>query len=117
MKSMNQNILFIALMALAVGYFFFAQRNNISGADAHKLVEQGARLVDVRSPGEFAGGHLEGAINIPVQDIERRMSELEPKTQPIVVYCASGMRSSRAAGILKNAGFARVENLGSMNRW
>ena len=55
--------------------------------EARRLVESGARLVDVRTPGEFAAGHLPGAINIPVQDLERRLHELGPKQAPIVVYC------------------------------
>ncbi len=114
---MTQNILVAVAVALALGYFFFQQRNNVSGADARRLVAEGAKLVDVRSPGEFASGHIQGAVNIPVQELALRMSELEPKSQTIVLYCASGMRSARAASVLKNAGFAQVHNLGAMSSW
>ncbi len=117
MKSMTQNILLAIGVLLTVAYFVSMQRNKISSADAHRLVQEGAKLVDVRSPGEFAAGHLNGAVNIPVQEINRRMAELEPKSSVIVVYCASGMRSSSAASTLKNAGFAAVHNLGSMSSW
>jgi len=76
-----------------------------------------ARLVDVRSAGEYASGHLDGALNVPVQDLAKRMEELGDKTKPVVLYCASGMRSASAAGMLRRAGFADVHDLGAMARW
>ena len=87
-----------------------------TGSDARRFVESGARLVDVRTPEEFAAAHIPGAVNIPVQDLERRMEELEPKDRPVVVYCQTGNRSGRAAGMLRNAGYA-VHDLGPMSRW
>lgn len=85
---------------------------------AKQLVEAGAHLLDVRSPGEFSGGHIPGARNIPVHELGARVAELGPdKERPVVVYCASGMRSASAASTLKRAGFARVEDLGGMMRW
>lgn len=88
-----------------------------TGSEARRLVENGARLVDVRTPEEFAVEHIPGAVNIPVQDLDRRMGELEPKDQPVVVYCQSGNRSGRAAKLLKDAGYAAVHDLGPMSRW
>ena len=88
-----------------------------TGSEARRLVENGARLVDVRTPEEFAVEHIPGAVNIPVQDLDRRMGELEPKEQPVVVYCQSGNRSGRAAKLLKDAGYAAVHDLGPMSRW
>jgi len=76
-----------------------------------------ARLVDVRSAGEYASGHLDGALNVPVQDLAKRMEELGDKTKPVVLYCASGMRSASAAGMLRRAGLADVHDLGAMARW
>ncbi len=84
--------------------------------DARKLVAEGALLLDVRSPGEFAAGHLPGALNIPVGDLGRRAGELGAKDRPLVVYCASGMRSASAAGQLRALGFAAVHDLGGMSR-
>jgi phage shock protein E len=88
-----------------------------SSKTAHALVAEGARLVDVRSPAEFAGGHLPGAINIPVDFIEQRAGEIGPKTTPVVVYCASGGRSAYARTVLLKQGFSEVVNLGPMSAW
>ncbi|MEZ4236612.1 MAG: rhodanese-like domain-containing protein [Myxococcota bacterium] len=86
-------------------------------AEAHRLVEGGALLVDVRTPGEFAAGHLDGAVNIPVDQLKARLRELPDKQRPVVVYCRSGARSAAAAGTLKAAGYAQVEDLGAMRNW
>jgi len=71
----------------------------------------------VRSPGEFAAGHVAGASNIPVGEIGQRAADLGAAEQPIVLYCASGMRSALAARTLRRAGFTRVYNLGSVSNW
>jgi len=102
---------------VAVVYVLFLRAGGISGTEARKLVEAGARLVDVRSPAEFSSGHLPGAINIPVQELSTRTGELAPSDKPIVLYCQSGMRSASAARILKSAGYSAVHNLGGMRRW
>jgi rhodanese-related sulfurtransferase len=77
----------------------------------------GATVIDVRSPGEFSGGAYPGARNIPVQEIGARLKEV-PKGKPVVVYCASGMRSASAARVLAQAGFDVVNagGLGHMPR-
>ena len=102
---------------LAMIYFLFVRRGSISGAVAKQLVEDGARLVDVRSPAEYASGHIPGAINIPVQELSDRIGELAPNDKPIVLYCQSGMRSASAVRFLKAAGYERVHNLGAMRSW
>jgi rhodanese-related sulfurtransferase len=84
---------------------------------ARALVKDGARLVDVRTPAEHKAGHIDGSINVPVQELARRVSELGDKSKPVVVYCASGVRSASAAGILRRAGFTEVHDLGSIARW
>jgi len=73
-------------------------------------------LIDVRTPGEFAGGHIEGAININVQEIGQRLDEI-PSDKPIVLYCRSGNRSAQAARILDGAGFEGVYDLGGIQAW
>jgi len=77
-------------------------------------ITSGARIIDVRSPGEFRDGAYPGAVNIPLATLAARMMELEPKDKPIVVYCASGARSGQAARILKQAGFSDVVNAGGL---
>lgn len=111
------NIAVALIVAVAVGYLVLQGRGDVSGPEARRLVDAGAHLVDVRTPQEFATGHIPGAINIPVQDLERRMAELEGKDRPIVVYCRSGNRSSSAARLLESAGYAEVRDLGAMTRW
>lgn len=89
----------------------------IAPEKARALVEGGARLVDVRSPAEHAAGHIHGSVNVPVQELATRVAELGAKEKPVIVYCASGMRSASAAGMLRRAGFAEVHDLGAMSRW
>lgn len=88
-----------------------------SAIDAHAIVAGGGRLVDVRSPGEFAGGHLGGAVNIPLDELGRRVVEIGPPETAVVVYCLSGARSARAASLLRAQGFTHVSDLGAMSRW
>lgn len=87
----------------------------ITSAQAHQLVETGALLVDVRTEREWTAGHLEGAVHIPVDELGERMSEL-PSDRALIVYCASGARSARAAGALRAANYD-VHDLGGMSRW
>ena len=104
-------------VVLAIGvaaYLVFGRGREIQGGDARKLVAAGARLLDVRSPEEYARGHLPGALNIPVQELDRRVAEVGPTDGELVVYCRSGHRSSRAAEILRQHGFSKVHNLGPM---
>ena len=69
-------------------------------------------IIDVRTPDEFNGGHVAGSINIPMQEIEMRLSEIKKLPQPIVLCCASGSRSGHATLFLKNHGI-NCENGGS----
>ncbi len=91
--------------------------NTISGAAAREAVAGGALLLDVRTQGEFRGGHIDGALNIPVGSLPSRMDELGDRDVSIVVYCRSGARSGRAKRLLRAAGFTDVGNLGGMHRW
>jgi rhodanese-related sulfurtransferase len=69
-------------------------------------------LLDVRTRGEYAKGHIEGAELIPVQELQRRIGELSgKKAEPVLIYCATGNRSTVAAKILIDGGFRRIYNL------
>jgi uncharacterized membrane protein YfcA/rhodanese-related sulfurtransferase len=103
--------------AAMFGAMFGLFRDRKTSAIAHDLVAGGAALVDVRTPDEFAAGHLPGAINIPVDEIERRAGEIGPLSRPIVTYCRSGARSGRAKSALERMGFAQVVNLGPKSAW
>lgn len=80
--------------------------------DYTELVKNGATIVDVRSKGEFAGGHLKGSINIPLDQLQQNLSKLKDKNKPIITCCASGMRSASAKSILENNGYTQVYNGG-----
>ncbi|MES1225936.1 MAG: rhodanese-like domain-containing protein [Bacteroidota bacterium] len=77
-----------------------------------ELVKSGAIILDVRSKGEYAGGHIKGSVNIGVNQLHNSLNKW-PKNQAIITCCASGMRSSTARGILKANGFTKVYNGGS----
>jgi len=80
--------------------------------DYSQLVKNGAIILDVRSTGEYAGGHIKGSINIPVDQLRNNLAKLKDKKKPIITCCASGMRSSSAKSILLNAGYEDVHNGG-----
>ncbi|GIV71200.1 rhodanese-like domain-containing protein [Caldilinea sp.] len=73
-------------------------------------------LIDVRTPEEFAGGHIPGAVNISVEQLAQRLSEI-PKDKPVVLYCRSGNRSNQAAQILERAGYSQIYDLGGIITW
>ena len=68
------------------------------------MTNQKMTIIDVRTPGEFMGGHVVGSINIPLQEIQNRADEIKALSQPIVLCCASGMRSGQATVYLKSLG-------------
>jgi rhodanese-related sulfurtransferase len=76
-------------------------------------------VVDVRTPEEFAAGHVPGAINVPHDQVESRLAELRGyRGKDVVVYCRSGRRSEMALTVLEKAGFERLGHLeGDMNAW
>lgn len=82
--------------------------------EAKAMVSRGALLLDVRTPEEFAAGHLDGAVNVPVQVI----STFEvPTDREVVVYCRSGRRSANAKTLLEGRGVKRVVDIGGMSNW
>ncbi|HEV7230010.1 MAG TPA: rhodanese-like domain-containing protein [Bacteroidia bacterium] len=78
--------------------------------DLKTLIAQGAVIVDVRSKGEFAGGHVKGSVNIPLDQLENNLGKLKSKGQPIITCCASGMRSASAKSLLQRHGYLHVYN-------
>lgn len=81
-------------------------------ADLKTIIEQGAFLVDVREPGEFAGGTAKGAINIPLGSVASQLEKFKDK-ENIIVFCRSGNRSGQAKIILEQNGFKNVVNGGT----
>lgn len=79
------------------------------------LLREGAQIVDVRTPGEYAAGHASQSRNIPLGELGERTKELDAEAW-VIVCCASGGRSAAARRILRQHGFMRVFNAGSWRR-
>lgn len=111
----------VGSIVLSLGYLLTRGGGAASAAKAdegRKLFAEGAVLLDVRTPEEYRAGHVEGALNIPVQELEQRLSELgQDKSKPVVIYCRSGRRSKAAQGILEQRGFNKVLDIGPMPSW
>lgn len=85
---------------------------NVSEQQLKKMVEQGAILLDVRSPQEYEEGHLENAILLPEYEINEKANSILPdKSQAIIVYCSTGHRSQKAQKMLQKLGYKKVYNL------
>lgn len=93
-----------------------ARTPTVDPQGAQRLAEGGAVLVDVRETAEFDEGHAAGAIHIPYEELERRLSEL-PSGREVVVYCASGVRSSLAASVLERSGRKVANVRGGFTAW
>lgn len=91
--------------------------HEVSAAEARRLQEQGAIVVDVREGFEHRRARIPGALHIPLGDVAARAREL-PKDRPIVMHCALGSRSRLAAKHLAGLGFENVHNLeGGFSEW
>ncbi len=80
--------------------------------DLSGIIKEGAFLVDVRSSGEFAQGHVKGSVNIPLDRIPSQLAKLKNRKN-IIVFCRSGNRSSQAKLFLEQNGFANIVNGGT----
>jgi len=126
MEKQTQMIIVFVAIALAVGAFYILQMGsgksdygNVDVGEARDLIGEKAGLVvlDVRTVSEFDSGHLEGAVNIPVEELSMRLSELNQKDE-LLVYCRTGNRSTTAVGILRENGFNRVYHMdGGITVW
>ena len=81
-------------------------------SDYAQLVKDGAIILDVRSPGDFAQGHIKGSVNISVNHLGKNLHQLKDKNKPIITCCASGARSATAKDILNSNGYIAVYNGG-----
>nr|WP_299205320.1 rhodanese-like domain-containing protein [uncultured Brumimicrobium sp.] len=86
-----------------------AKNSTQSNSQKETINFENAFIVDVRTPGEFASGHFEGAVNIPVNEVEQNLSKFDGEEQ-IVVYCRSGARSGNAKKILERNGYTNIIN-------
>jgi len=107
----------LAVLGVFIVLYFLRSLGKLPPAEAKRLVSEGALLVDVRTPSEFREEHVDGALNIPLQELSDRLSELGEKSTVLVLYCRSGARSGSARRLLQGHGFTSVHDLGAMGRW
>ena len=98
-----------------MGFFDFLMGSSTSSEELTKLIEDGAMLVDVRSPGEFSTGSAKGAVNIPLDRVGNSLDKFKNKSH-IIVFCRSGNRSGQAKTILEHNGFTNVTNGGTWDQ-
>ena len=110
-------IIAIVTLILLLAYIFLRRKDQISAEAAAAHLKNGALLIDVRSPAEFSAGHVKGAVNMPVQQIDSLIgARVQDKDQVILIHCQSGARSGMAKNQLRALGYTRVYNVGSYQR-
>ena len=99
---------------------------NIFNIFARKDINEGVRrfresgnavLLDVRTREEYASGHVEGSLNLPLDEIDRADAVIKDKSAPLYVYCLSGGRSARAAAYLTGKGYREVHDIGGIGSY
>ena len=121
----NQNILLIAVvvtsgLGLLWPMLMRSGANEVSPAEATLLINrEDAHIVDVREADEFIGGHLPDAKHLPLSKLTERIGELDKfKDKPLIVCCATGMRSGKACKEFAKQGFSRLHSLsGGVDAW
>jgi len=117
----NKGLLFG--LAAILGVFFVTRQlqaaDGIDVTEAQRMSQNGALLLDVREPDEYAAGHAPNALLIPLGQLGSRLQEVAAyKDKPVAVMCRSGRRSASAVGQLTEAGFTRVKNVnGGILAW
>lgn len=109
---------FIAFVVIfAAGYIFLRRAGQIAVKDAHEYLRKSALIVDVRTPAEFNAGHIQSAVNLPLDQIETTLPpQVKDRTQPILLHCQAGTRSAIAKKRLNALGYVNAYNLGSYTR-
>lgn len=121
MKKITDKLFWVA--AIALGAIFVSQQlsanDGVDAKQALSMTQQGALLLDVRQPEEYAAIHAPDAKLIPLGELSSRLPEIAAyKDKPIVVMCRSGRRSAKAVELLKEAGYGNVSNLaGGIQDW
>jgi phage shock protein E len=110
MKSISAMVAVFAFLTLT----FACRAGGADAAVVREKIKAGALVVDVRTPAEFAAGAYQGAINIPLDQVEKRLADFGVRKHAIVVYCRTGNRSGQAKVILEKNGFSDVTNGGGL---
>ncbi|WP_035432939.1 rhodanese-like domain-containing protein [Bacillus pseudomycoides] len=121
---MDMNVVLNSVLIALISLFIISRLlpvkgvKNISGKELKdELKKKNKQLIDVRTPGEFRGNHIQGFRNMPLNELVQKATSLD-KNKEVIVICQSGMRSKQAAKILKKMGFKQIINVsGGMNAW
>jgi len=113
---MSKQSFFVRFLIPLIPILMFGFLSQLLGQSGNnelsEAVKNGAFLVDVRTPGEFAGGSVPGAVNIPLDQVSSQIARFKGK-KGVVVFCKSGMRSGQAKSILDQNGIPQVINGGT----
>ncbi len=110
-------LIITAIVLVLVGLSLLKRVSWVSPQKASLLLREGALIVDVRSRAEFSSSHLPGALNIPVEDLDKgAVRQIPDKNRPLLLHCLSGTRSGLAKQALRQMGYLHVFNLGSYHR-
>ena len=114
---MDKNVIFGAAALIGLTIYGYA-RMLLSGCGERKIktLLPSASVIDVRTGEEYRGGHFPGAVNIPLEKLSRSVKRLGSRNTPIILYCASGFRSRRAARLIRAMGYPRVFVGGTLAR-
>ena len=126
LKFVTENIFLIAIAFVSGGMLVWPLVRRGTGGPAVNTLEatmlmnkKDSLVLDVREAGEFAQGHILSARNIPLDELEKRLKEIERyKEKPVIISCAAGDRAGSAASLLRKQGFTNVVNLsGGIAAW
>jgi phage shock protein E len=118
----NKLILWVVAGAVVAGALFAlitpapAVKKSITSPELTQLQASGAWVVDVRTNSEYIDGHIPNSLNVPVDQLSQTAGGWD-KSQPVIVYCATGARSAEAAAYLAGQGFKKVYDHGVSPNW
>lgn len=105
----------IVFGVLIAAFFVLRKGGSIEKEKARALFDAGARLIDVRSQGEYERDGLKAAVNVPLDVLVSRIATVAPdKEAPLLCHCASGLRSANAVSQLRRLGYTQAYNVGSL---
>ena len=120
----NNRLLFLALLASWAGVMFYEMKlkattlSQVSTTDAVRIINKGAIIIDVRPDGAYEAGHIVNAKNITFSAIQSNQNVNKKKNKLLLTVCENGVSSSKAANLLRKAGFENVFSLkGGLRQW